>query len=89
MITRSAIQTPARVRAKGFFKASSFVGPVALLAAMNFPATRALVQRVGTAGAGRPPVPTTKDNATDSHHSPQYGTTWQPAMKHLHRRITT
>jgi hypothetical protein len=50
VITHSAIQTPAKIRAKGFFKVASFVGLVALVAAMNFPSTRALTQHVGTAG---------------------------------------
>lgn len=60
MINHSAIQKPARIRSTGFFKASSFVGLVALLAAMNFPASSVLAQHVGTVGGGPPPVPTTK-----------------------------
>jgi hypothetical protein len=60
VIKHSAIQKSARIRSMGFFKVSSFVGLVALLTAVNFPASSALAQHVGTVGGGPPPVPTTK-----------------------------
>jgi hypothetical protein len=60
VITYSAIQSPVKIRAKKFFKTASFVGPVALVEALNFPSTRALAQHVEMAGAGPSPAPTTK-----------------------------
>jgi hypothetical protein len=60
VITHSAIRTSAKICARGFLKAASFVGLVALVAATNSPSTRALAQHVGTAGAVSPLAPTTK-----------------------------